>query len=307
MKITPKIAESGISSYEQGFENFFETLRPSLKPWDYFVNWEKVYRNTNEIEIHLNIWNYLLGKENFDAEFDKLLEKHPQIVEAIPYLVVRDGDATSIFNVIEDFTDLTKPDTIFDFSKPAKTKEDRKLALRFVKETGLIKLFAKEGVKNLVDYVIGVEAGLDSNGRKNRSGTSMEKVVSSYLDVFIKGKGLEFIDQATPKKIKEKWGFIVPVDKASRRFDFAICDGEKLILMEVNFYGGGGSKLKATAGEYRGLNNKLRAANYNFVWITDGNGWHTTKDPLEDAYRDIDYIWNLNWLSRGYLQDLFEM
>jgi hypothetical protein len=173
MKITPKIAESGISSYEQGFENFFETLRPSLKPWDYFVNWEKVYRNTNEIEIHLNIWNYLLGKENFDAEFDKLLEKHPQIVEAIPYLVVRDGDATSIFNVIEDFTDLTKPDTIFDFSKPANTKEDRRLALRFVKETGLIKLFAKDGVKNLVDYVIGVEAGLDSNGRKNRSGTSM--------------------------------------------------------------------------------------------------------------------------------------
>jgi type II restriction enzyme len=75
--------------------------------------------------------------------------------------------------------------------------------------------------------------------------------------------------------------------------------------MEVNFYGGGGSKLKATAGEYRGLNNKLKAAKYDFVWITDGNGWHTTRDPLEDAYKDIDYIWNLNWLSRGLLEDLF--
>ncbi len=306
MKITPNILKSGISSYEQGFEDFFNSLRPSLKLWDFFVNWEKVFRNTKEIEIHLNIWNYLLGKPNFDSEFRALLNKHPEIVKAIPSLIVRDGSASEIFRIIEDIGDLARPDMIFDFSKPANTDIEIEQALRFMQNTGLTRLFSKDGVKNLVDYVIGVEAGLDSNGRKNRSGTSMESVVEAYLEGFVKNRKLEFIRQATPRKIKELWGFDVPVDKSSRSFDFAISDGELLVLMEVNFYGGGGSKLKATAGEYKGLYDLLNIPNVKFVWITDGEGWRTTKLPLKSAYEHIDYVWNLNWLSRGYLDDLFK-
>jgi type II restriction enzyme len=306
MKITPNISKSGISSYEQGFEDFFNTLRPSLKLWDFFVNWEKVFRNTKEIEIHLNLWNYLLGKRDFDSEFRILLKKHPEIVKAIPSLIVRDGSASQTFRIIEDITDLTNPDLIFDFSKPAKSDDEIEQALAFMRNTGLVKLFSKDGVKNLVDYVIGVEAGLDSNGRKNRSGTSMESVVEAYLEGFIKRRKLEFIPQATPKRIKELWGFEVPVDKSSRSFDFAISDGKQLVLMEVNFYGGGGSKLKATAGEYKGLYDLLNIPNVKFVWITDGEGWRTTKLPLKSAYEHIDYVWNLNWLSRGYLDDLFK-
>jgi type II restriction enzyme len=195
---------------------------------------------------------------------------------------------------------------IFDFSKPANTDIEIEQALRFMQNTGLTRLFSKDGVKNLVDYVIGVEAGLDSNGRKNRSGTSMESVVEAYLEGFVKNRKLEFIPQATPRKIKELWGFDVPVDKSSRSFDFAISDGELLVLMEVNFYGGGGSKLKATAGEYKGLYDLLNIPNVKFVWITDGEGWRTTKLPLKSAYEHIDYVWNLNWLSRGYLDDLFK-
>ena len=306
MKITPKISKSGISSYEQGFEDFYRTLRPSLKLWDFFVNWDKVFRNTKQIEIYLNIWNYLLGKPNFDAEFKSLLKQHPEIVKAIPSLIVRDGSASQTFHIIEDISDLTQPDNLFDFSKPAKTEADIEKALAFVRNTGLVKLFSKDGVKNLVDYAVGVEAGLDSNGRKNRSGTSMESVVEAYLSDFTKNSKLKFIPQATPKKIKELWGFNVPVDKSSRSFDFAISNGIQLVLMEVNFYGGGGSKLKATAGEYKGLHDLLNLPNVKFVWITDGEGWTTTKLPLKSAYEHIDYVWNLNWLSRGYLEDLFK-
>jgi len=306
MKITPKISKSGISSYEQGFEDFFKTLRPSLRLWDFFVNWDKVFRNTKQIEIHLNIWNYLLGKPNFDQEFKLLLKQHPEIVKAIPSLIVRDGSASEIFRVIEDITDLAKPDNFFDFSKPAKSDSDIEQALRFVRKTGLVRLFAKDGVKNLVDYVIGVEAGLDSNGRKNRSGTSMEAVVEAYLEEFVRVRKLEYISQATPKKIKELWDIDVPVDKSSRSFDFAISNGDVLVLMEVNFYGGGGSKLKATAGEYKGLFDLVSSPAVKFVWVTDGEGWNTTKLPLKSAYEHIDFVWNLNWLTRGYLEDLFK-
>ncbi len=306
MKITPNISKSGISNYEQGFEDFFNSLRPSLKLWDFFVNWEKVFSNTKEMEIHLNLWNYLLGKPNFDDEFRTLLKTHPEIVKAIPSLIVRDGNSSKSFQIIQDIDNLMHPDMIYDFSKPANSDAQIEQALEFVRNTGLVQLFSKDGVKNLVDYVIGVEAGLDSNGRKNRSGNSMESVVEAYLEGFVKGRGLEFISQATPKRIKELWGFDVPVDKSSRSFDFAISDGKLLVLMEVNFYGGGGSKLKATAGEYKGLYDLLNIPNVKFVWITDGDGWRTTKLPLKSAYDHIDYVWNLDWLSRGYLDDLFK-
>lgn len=306
MKPTPKTISSGLSTSDIAFKDFVTTLRPSLKLWDYFVNWDKVFRNTREIEIHLNLWNFLLGKEKFDDEFEALLSEHPQIVKALPSLVVRDGSGSTNFSIVENIQDLRAPESIFDFSVPATTPELRQSALTFVKQSGLIRLFAKDGVKNLVDYVLGVEAGVDSNARKNRSGTSMETVVSEYLKPFCSANGLTFISQATPSAIKAKWGFSIPADKSSRRFDFAISNGKKLVLMEVNFYGGGGSKLKATAGEYEGLGELLKIPNVYFVWVTDGQGWLTTLLRMQEAYEKLDYVWNLNWLGKGLLEELFE-
>jgi type II restriction enzyme len=134
----------------------------------------------------------------------------------------------------------------------------------------------------------------------------MENVVRAYLEVFAKKNRFEFIEQATAPRIFEKWGFKVPVDKSTRKFDFAISDSNKLVLMEVNFYGGGGSKLKATAGEYKGLNRILNDAGHMFVWVTDGQGWATTIRPLREAFNEIDYLWNLKMLNSGCLSELFD-
>jgi type II restriction enzyme len=194
---------------------------------------------------------------------------------------------------------------MFDFSQPANTPQARDSALLFVKETGLIRLFKKDGVKNFVDYVLGVEAGLDSNGRKNRSGTSMETVVGATIAEFGKKLGFEFLEQANKGAIAAKWGFDVPVDKSSRRYDFAMSDGKKLVIAETNFYGGGGSKLKATAGEYKGLSSLLKTQGFEFVWITDGAGWETTTKPLREAFDSIDHIWNLKLLNEGCLSTFF--
>lgn len=305
MRPTEKMKNSGLGDPEVAFKNFVETLRPSLKLWDYFVNWDKVFRNTRDLEIHLNVWNYLLGKDDFEGEFKSLLSKHPNIVMALPSLVVRDGAGSTDFFIVENIHDLTAKDTYFDFGRPADTPELIQKAFDFVSNTGLIRLFARDGVKNLVDYVLGVEAGVDSNARKNRSGTSMEVVVGAYLDSFTPKRGLNYLSQANAAIIGKTWGFEVPVDKSSRRFDFAISDGKKLVLMEVNFYGGGGSKLKATAGEYIGLGRQLAIPNVDFVWVTDGQGWLTTLNPLCAAYEKLDHIWNLNWLAQDFLEDLF--
>jgi type II restriction enzyme len=306
MKQLVSFESLGVQTADQGFQYLISELRPSLKLWDYFVNWDKVFVNTRALEVDLNVWNYLLGKENFDVEFENLLSKHPEIVRAIPTLIVRDGAKSSTFSIIENLMALSEEDSIYDFSIPAASKELRQSALAFVRKSGLERLFRKNGVKNLVDYVIGVEAGLDSNGRKNRSGTSMENVVRAYLEVFAKKNRFEFIEQATAPRIFEKWGFKVPVDKSTRKFDFAISDSNKLVLMEVNFYGGGGSKLKATAGEYKGLNRILNDAGHMFVWVTDGQGWATTIRPLREAFNEIDYLWNLKMLNSGCLSELFD-
>lgn len=306
MKPTSTSVSKGLEAQEDAFNHFVESLRPSLKLWDFFVNWDKVFRNTREIEVHLNIWNYLLGKENFDEELRELLRQYPQIVRALPSLLVRDGSGSSKFSIVQNIQDLAAPEAKFDFTVPADTENSIEDVITFTRGTGLHKLFAKDGVKNLVDYVLGVEAGVDSHGRKNRSGTAMETVVSEYLVKFTSENSLEFITQATPSSIRAKWGFDIPVDKSSRRFDFAISDGKKLVIMEVNFYGGGGSKLKATAGEYIGLGDTLKIENVEFVWVTDGKGWLTTLLPMRAAYEKLDYVWNLSWLGTGALGDLFK-
>lgn len=305
MKATSKSAALGLTNPDEAFEYLKATFRSSLKLWDYFVNWDKVLRNTKLLEVHLNIWNYLLGKDDFKNEMMGLLKQHPEIVKAIPSLIVRDGAGSATFEVIEDIENLKASNRRFDFSKPPLDDQSRLLVFEFIENTGLIRLFKKDGVKNLVDYVIGVEAGLDSNARKNRSGTSMETVVSRYLETYVKDSTLEYISQATPSEIKKKWGFEVPTDKASRIFDFAISDGKKLALMEVNFYGGGGSKLKATADEYKGLNKTLFGTGIDFIWVTDGQGWFTTLSKLREAFDEIDYVWNLSWLVEGFLDDVF--
>ena len=303
MRPTPSLAKRGITSTDVGFTDLVSTFRPSLKLWDYFVNWNKVFANTRSLEIDLNLLNFLLGKNDFDNEFLKLLEEHPQIVRAIPALI---GASSPRFSIIRDIENLQLGDRDFDFTLPALSEGSREQALQFVRSSGLIKLFQEGGVKNLVDYVLGVEAGLDSNGRKNRAGTSMELIVKAYLTALAARTNLEVLEQATSGRIEKSWGFEVPVDKSSRRFDFAVTDGKKLALIEVNFYGSSGSKLKSTAGEYKELFDYLANTEHSFIWVTDGQGWMSTLLPLRSAFDRLDYLWNLDWLNDDILLDLFQ-
>lgn len=159
-------------------------------------------------------------------------------------------------------------------------------------------------VKNLVDYVMGVEVGLDSNGRKNRSGTAMENLVEAYIKDLCKNYNYDYMSQAMPKAIKEKWNLEVKVDKANRRFDFAIKTDKKLFLVETNYYGGGGSKLKATAGEYKTLQDLITSDGHELIWITDGLGWTTASKPLKETFEHNSYLLNLTMIQDGILEDI---
>lgn len=288
---------------DEVFEYLIGTLKPSNMLWSYFVNWSKVFDNTKKIEIALNNLNYLIGKQDFDNEFRFLIRENHEIAKVIPALVVRDGSNTNKFKILVDYQQKKLIYEDYDFSKEVITDNDLEKYLLFVKETGLKDLITSQKIKNLVDYMIGVEAGLDSNGRKNRGGHSMENIVEFFIADICKDKNWQYLKEATAKKIKNEWDFNVPVDKSSRRYDFVVNNGNELIIFETNFYGGGGSKLKSTAGEYRDLFNILNGQ-YKFVWITDGNGWKSTTRPLRETFNHNDYLINLDMIEKGILKAL---
>ena len=285
------------------FDYLTSTLKPSNTLWSYFVNWEKVLKNTKDIEYYLNILNYLIGKENFDDEFRFVMKKTPKVAGVIPALVVRDGKNTKKFKILVDYQGKKLVYDDYDFSKNNPTEEDIEKYLTFVKKTGLKELFVSKKIKNLVDYMIGVEAGLDSNARKNRGGSTMQDIVEVFINDVCDKNGYSYLSEANAAKIKAELDYDVPVGKSSRIYDFVIDNKKELFLIETNFYGGGGSKLKSTAGEYRNLYDVLENK-YKFIWITDGFGWESTARPLRETFDHNDYLLNLNMLENGILEIL---
>lgn len=283
---------------KKDFKKLIDTLKNSIKTWEYFVNWNKVFSSSSEFEIILNKLNYLLGKEDFKTEFKKLYESNPDIVKALPVLLAVREKKLEIFELSDGSFE------IFDFNELINYSFEK--YFKFIEKTGLINLFKKDGIKNLVDYVIGVEVGLDSNGRKNRGGSLMEDIVEAHIKKMCLKNNFEYLPQARPTLIRSKWGVDVSINKSERSFDFAVYNpkNKKIKLFEVNFYNGGGSKLKAVCGEFKDLYRELKNQNIDFIWITDGLGWHTTKRPLEETYNNNDYVFNLSMIENNILEEL---
>ncbi len=269
--------------------------------WDYFVNWEKVHKNIKPIEKELNLLNVLIGKEDVEKEVYELIKEYPQVIKTFPFLIAFRDTKVSM---LTDVTEFLYKD--YDFKHRVITDEDCKDLTAFFMQSGLGDLVKDKRVKNLVDYVTGVEVGLDSNGRKNRGGTMMENIVETFVKSACEELGLEYLGQANAKKIKAQWGIEIQVDKSSRNLDFAINKNGKLYFIECNFYGGGGSKLKSTATEYVKMNEYWNAQNITFIWVTDGAGWKSTLKPLREYFDKADYLLNLEMLKNKILSKLIK-
>lgn len=281
---------------------FLNSLSSTNKTPEYFVNWEKVERGTKRYELELNTLNYLLGKSDIEEEARKLFLSQPNLLKVIPILVatrddhldilILDGDEMNFSNLDFQNIDVQKFDLYFDF----------------IKNSGLLNFLQNSAQKNLVDFVYGVEVGLDSNARKNRSGTTMENILEKKVSEICEELDFKFKTQATSLWMKQNWNVEVPTDKSARRFDVAILNtkNNSVYVIETNFYNGGGSKLKSVAGEFKSLNNFINESNdkVTFAWVTDGQGWHTAKKPLLEAFAQINNIFNLEMLKNNYIYSM---
>ena len=281
--------------------NFYEWLskfRPSISSYDYYVDFEKVVRNVDEIKVELNILNFLIGSKNIEDEFEKIVTKYPETLKCIPLLLaVRDNE---IYAQDEDGAFL------YNFKNMNYDVEQYKV---FMRKTGLFDLLENRIVSNLVDYVTGVETGLDSNGRKNRGGHLMEDLVESYIAEAGYEKGINFFKEMYISEITEKWGIdlsaISNSGKSEKRFDFVIKTDNMIYGIEANFYASSGSKLNETARSYKQISQEADTIEgFTFIWLTDGNGWQDAKHNLEETFDVLETVYNIKDLENGVLKHL---
>lgn len=288
------------------FNIWLSSFRDSISDYSYYTDFEKVYRNVDGVKVELNILNSLIGSRNIQNDFKALIEKYPEVLKCIPSLLaVR---ANEIYCQDENGGHLYQ----FNLRKysPNSHTDYENLAY-FMEKTGLFDLLENHIINNLIDYVTGVETGLDSNSRKNRGGHLMEDLVEDFIKKAGFIKGATYFKEMYIHQISSKWGIdlsaISNQGKMEKRFDFVVKTPAMIYCVETNFYGGGGSKLNETARSYKTL--ALETATIEgvtFVWFTDGKGWTSARNNLEETFDVMDNIYSIKDLENGIITEVFK-
>lgn len=259
------------------FNEFMKLLKETHFSLKDYVDFPKVAANVEAISIKLNQLNYLIGQKDMAEAVKRLWEENPKVFSVLDVLIaVRTKDKKKSIDTAGNIH------LICDYFKSPEQ------VTVFLNETGLTEVLQNKQIKNLVDYVFGVEVGLDSNARKNRCGHIMESIVANILT----RNGIQFEQEVYYTEFPE---IVKALGADKKRFDFVIRTPGKTYLIEANFYTGGGSKLNEVARAYSELAPKINAVpGFEFIWITDGIGWEDARNKLEEAFNHIPSIYNLS-------------
>ena len=281
---------------KRNFIEWLGTFKDNISDYKYYINFEKVYKNVEENKVEFNMLNSLLGSKNIEEDFINLVTKYPEVLKCIPILLaVRNMEIPAMDE---------EGAFIYNFKK---TNQNLEQYIVFMNKTGLFDLLANRGVTNIIDFVLGVETGLDSNGRKNRGGHLMEDLIEGYL----KCEGVEYYKEMYLKDIEEKWEIDLSAlsnnGKSAKRFDFVVKTNSMVYGIETNFYTSGGSKLNETARSYKMIAEESKnIEGFKFVWFTDGKGWTSARKNLEETFDVLDSMYNINDVENGIMKELFK-
>jgi len=282
------------------FERWLSGFRATIADYRYYVNFNKVFENVDSIKVELNILNSLIGSQNIELGFENIVTKYPETLKCLPILLAkRELEIAAMDNDGQYF---------YRFDKMNYSIEQYKV---FMRKTGLFELLEKHIVHSLVDYVTGVETGLDSNGRKNRGGDLMENIVEHYLNQAGLIKGETYFKEMYIHEIQDKWHLdlssISNNGGAEKRFDFVVKGIDTVYGIETNFYATSGSKLNETARSYKTITMETRDLDYfKFVWITDGTGWNSARNNLKETFDVLPNLFNIKDLEEGIISSALQ-
>lgn len=271
---------------EQEFKTFMLQLKETNQSLNFFCDFDKINSNVENIKLSLCMLNSLIGSTNLRASVETIWNRDKTAFNVMDILIaVRSEGKKKVLNSLGECVVL---DTLFHSVDGV---------MEFLTDTGLADVFQTQKITNLVDYVFGVETGLDSNARKNRSGHVMEDVVA---DLFA-DNGITYRKEV----YSSEWSALTQaLGEDEKRFDYVVETPNKIYLIEVNFYSGGGSKLNEVARAYSEIAPKINAVEgFEFVWITDGIGWNSAKNKLQEAFYTIPSIYNLTSIEE-FIEDI---
>ena len=283
------------------FNKWLSTMKDSIATWTYYTDFEKVYLNVKKFKVELNILNSLIGSMDIEEDFKKLVVDYPKIINAIPILLAKRETEIKVNDATGNY--------IFNFVKMNYSVDQYVL---FMRNSGLFDLIQHHIINNLVDYVLGIEVGMDTNGRKNRTGHVMEDLVESYLIKAGLVKGKTYFKEMYASDVEKKFHLdlskLSNEGKTEKRFDFVFVGALGTIFAcECNFYGSSGSKLNETARSYKTLTLEAKdISQFQFVWFTDGIGWNSAKHNLEETFDVLDNLYNLQDLENGAIDVLVD-
>ena len=284
---------------KRNFKEWFADFTDTIATYEYYTDFNVVYRNIDKIKVELNILNSLIGSKNIENDFDALFKKYPEIRKCLPLLIaVREKE----IKVIDEGEKLK-----YNFTNI----NDIELLKRFMRKTGLFDLISNHLVNNLVDYVTGVEVGLGSNGRKNRGGHLMEDVLQGFIEKEGFVLNQTYFKEMYLKDIESKWDIdlseLSNLGKVAKRFDYVVKTKNCIYAFETNFYSSSGSKLNETARSYKMLaEESINIKGFAFIWVTDGLGWVGAKNNLEETFDVMENIYNIRELSEGKLKEILK-
>lgn len=281
------------------FDSWLSKFRDSISDYGYYVDFEKVHRNVDSIKIELNILNSLIGSDDIESDFEALLSKYPETLKCIPLLLAVRSNEIKAMDTEGSFN--------YSFLQMNYSVEQYKV---FMRKTGLFDLLENHIVSNLLDYATGVETGLSSNGRKNRGGHLMENLVEGYIKKCGFQAEINYFKEMKLSEIEKKWGVnlsaISNQGKAEKRFDFVVKTENMIYGIETNFYASSGSKLNETARSYKTLALEADTIDtFTFVWFTDGKGWYTARNNLEETFDVMEHIYCIDDIENGVMAGLF--
>ena len=290
----------------RNFSTWLSGFRDSIADYGYYIDFNKIHRNVDDIKVEIYILNSLIGSKNIKENFKALIKKYPETLKCIPLLLaVR---ANEIYCQDENGGYTYQ----FNFCKyPPNSHVHYERYAYFMEHTGLFDLLENHIINNLVDYATGVETGLDSNGRKNRGGHLMEDLVESFIKKAGFEKNVNYFKEMYIHQITDKWEIdlsaISNQGKMEKRFDFVVKTPTMIYGIETNFYGSGGSKLNETARSYKTLALETDTIDgFTFVWFTDGKGWTSAKNNLEETFDVMQHIYNIKDLEDGVMNEVFK-